>query len=123
MRAASPRFSAARARRSGAARTRRRLPRRFARREAPMANPAPGYANKPEHRVDLLPESRRGRVTFARAVIADSGEAGCLGGKGGRAGFFFPPKKIPLGPFWSAPRQNPFPLQGDRLFLRHQGRG
>ena len=37
-----------------------------------MANPAPGYATKPEHRVDLLPEARRVRVTFAGAVIADS---------------------------------------------------
>ena len=37
-----------------------------------MANPAPGYAQKPEHRVDLLPETRQVRVTFAGAVIADS---------------------------------------------------
>ena len=37
-----------------------------------MPNPAPGYAQKPEHRVDLLPETRRVRVTFAGAVIADS---------------------------------------------------
>ena len=37
-----------------------------------MANPAPGYAEKPEHRVDLLPETRQVRVTFAGAVIADS---------------------------------------------------
>lgn len=41
-----------------------------------MANsapgPAPGYKNKPDHRVDLLPETRRVRVTFAGAVIADS---------------------------------------------------
>jgi uncharacterized protein (DUF427 family) len=37
-----------------------------------MANPAPGYATKPDHRVDLLPEARRVRVTFAGAVIADS---------------------------------------------------
>jgi len=40
-----------------------------------MANPAPGYATKPEHRVDLLPEARRVRVTFAGAVIADSSRA------------------------------------------------
>ena len=26
-----------------------------------MVNPAPGYAKKPEHRVDLLPETRRVR--------------------------------------------------------------
>ena len=37
-----------------------------------MANPAPGYAEKPEHRVDLLPETRQVRVSFAGAVIADS---------------------------------------------------
>lgn len=37
-----------------------------------MANPAPGYAKNPEHRVDLLPETGRVRVTFAGAVIADS---------------------------------------------------
>jgi uncharacterized protein (DUF427 family) len=37
-----------------------------------MANPAPGYAEKPEHPVDLVPETRQVRVTFAGAVIADS---------------------------------------------------
>src|SRR5437879_1448553 len=55
------------------ARTGRRHPRRFAEaRRAAMANPAPGYLKKPEHRVDLLPESRRVRVTFAGQTIADT---------------------------------------------------
>ena len=40
-----------------------------------MANPAPGYKNKPEHRVDLLPETRRVRVTFAGQIVADSTRA------------------------------------------------
>jgi uncharacterized protein (DUF427 family) len=40
-----------------------------------MANPAPGWANKPEHRVDLYPESRRVRVTYAGTVIADTSAA------------------------------------------------
>jgi uncharacterized protein (DUF427 family) len=40
-----------------------------------MANPAPGWANKPEHRVDLYPESRRIRVTFADTVVADTANA------------------------------------------------
>jgi uncharacterized protein (DUF427 family) len=40
-----------------------------------MANPAPGYASKPEHRVDLLPETRRVRVVFAGTVVADSRDA------------------------------------------------
>jgi uncharacterized protein (DUF427 family) len=37
-----------------------------------MANPAPGYQKKPEHRVDLLPEIRRVRVTFAGQIVADT---------------------------------------------------
>ena len=40
-----------------------------------MTNPAPGYEKKPEHRVDLLPETRRVRVIFAGSVIADSSNA------------------------------------------------
>ena len=37
-----------------------------------MPNAAPGYATKPEHRVDLLPETRRVRVTFAGQIVADT---------------------------------------------------
>jgi len=37
-----------------------------------MANPAPGFVKKPEHRVDLHPDSRRVRVSFGGVVIADS---------------------------------------------------
>jgi uncharacterized protein (DUF427 family) len=37
-----------------------------------MANPAPGWANKPEHRVDLYPDTRRVKVMFGGKVIADS---------------------------------------------------
>ena len=40
-----------------------------------MPNAAPGYATKPEHRVDLLPETCRVRVTFAGQVVADSAAA------------------------------------------------
>jgi uncharacterized protein (DUF427 family) len=36
------------------------------------ANPAPGWEKKPEHRVDLHPEGKRVRVTYAGAVIADT---------------------------------------------------
>jgi uncharacterized protein (DUF427 family) len=37
-----------------------------------MANPAPGWVKKPEHRVDLHPEAHRVRVTFAGTVVADT---------------------------------------------------
>jgi uncharacterized protein (DUF427 family) len=37
-----------------------------------MANPAPGWEKKPEHRVDLHSDSSRVRVNFGGTVIADS---------------------------------------------------
>jgi len=40
-----------------------------------MANPAPGWVKKPEHRVDLHPESRRVRVTYAGTIVADTAKA------------------------------------------------
>lgn len=40
-----------------------------------MANQAPGFADRPDYRVDLVPETRRVRVEFAGAVIADSNAA------------------------------------------------
>jgi uncharacterized protein (DUF427 family) len=39
------------------------------------ANPAPGWVKKPEHRVDLHPDGRRVRVTYAGAVVADTTSA------------------------------------------------
>jgi len=38
-----------------------------------MPNPAPGFVSRPDHRVDLLPESRRVKVVFGGITIADSG--------------------------------------------------
>lgn len=40
-----------------------------------MPNPAPGFVRKPDHRVDLVPETRRVCVKFGGAVIAESREA------------------------------------------------
>jgi uncharacterized protein (DUF427 family) len=39
------------------------------------ANPAPGWEKKPEHRVDLHPESRRVRVSYGGTLVADSTNA------------------------------------------------
>lgn len=40
-----------------------------------MSNPAPGFAQNPDYRVDLVPESRRVTVVFAGVTIADSERA------------------------------------------------
>ncbi|HMD62397.1 MAG TPA: DUF427 domain-containing protein [Stellaceae bacterium] len=40
-----------------------------------MPNSAPGFVSRPDHRVDLLPESRRVKVVFGGVTIADTGGA------------------------------------------------
>ena len=37
-----------------------------------MPNPAPGFATRPDYRVDLVAESRRVKVVFGGVTIADS---------------------------------------------------
>ena len=37
-----------------------------------MPNPAPGFATRPDYRVDLVPESRRVKVVFGGMTVADS---------------------------------------------------
>ncbi len=40
-----------------------------------MPNSAPGFASRPDYRVELVPESRRVTVKFGDVTIADSDEA------------------------------------------------
>ena len=60
------------------------------------ANPAPGWVSKPEHRVDLYPESRRVKVTFAGTVVADSGAALRCEETGHGPVFYIPEKDMRL---------------------------
>ena len=61
-----------------------------------MANPAPGWVKKPEHRVDLYPDSRRVRVTFGGKVIADSKQTLRCEETGHGPVFYIPAKDMAL---------------------------
>lgn len=78
-----------------------------------MANPAPGYEKKPEHRVDLLPEQRRVRVTFAGAVIADSGDAVRCEETGHEPVHYIPAKDIRLDLMQATEHKTYCPFKGD----------
>ena len=78
-----------------------------------MANPAPGYANKPEHRVDLLPEARRVRVTFGGAVIADSSDAIRCEETGHGPVHYIPAKDVRLDLMQPTDHKTYCPFKGD----------
>ena len=78
-----------------------------------MANPAPGYASKPEHRVDLLPERKRVRVSFGGAVIADSSAAIRVEETGHEPVHYVPEKDIRLDLLQPTAHQTYCPFKGD----------
>ena len=78
-----------------------------------MANPAPGYATKPEHRVDLLPEARRVRVTFAGTVIADSRAALRVEETGHGPVHYVPEKDVRLDLLQATEHKSYCPFKGD----------
>ena len=78
-----------------------------------MANPAPGYATKPEHRVALLPETRRVRVTFAGTVIADSRAALRVEETGHEPVHYVPEKDVRLDLMQATEHHSYCPFKGD----------
>jgi len=78
-----------------------------------MANPAPGYAKKPEHRVDLLSESRRVRVTFAGSVIADTREGVRCEETGHGPVFYLPEKDVRMDLLRPTEHKTYCPFKGD----------
>ncbi|HEV2335008.1 MAG TPA: DUF427 domain-containing protein [Stellaceae bacterium] len=78
-----------------------------------MANPAPGYAAKPEHRVDLVPETRRVRVTVAGTVIADSMAALRVEETGHEPVHYVPEKDVRLDLMQASEHHSYCPFKGD----------
>jgi adenylate cyclase len=64
--------------------------------ETEMPNTAPGFVNRPDYRVDLLPESRRVKVVFAGVTVADSGSALRVEESGHAPVYYLPEKDVRL---------------------------
>jgi len=87
-----------------------------------MANPAPGYAQKPAHRVDLLPESAAGGASpLVGAVIADSKAALRVEETGHGPVHYLPEKDVRLDLMRPDRPQDLLPVQGRLLVLDRRG--
>lgn len=86
-----------------------------------MANPAPGFVRKPEHRVDLHPDSRRVRVTFAGKVIADSTDALRVEETGYEPVFYIPEKDVRLAMLHLTDHKTHCPFKGDASYWTIEG--
>jgi uncharacterized protein (DUF427 family) len=81
-----------------------------------MPNPAPGFASKPTHRVDLAPEPRRVRVVFAGIVIADSAQTLRVEETGHEPVHYFPEKDVRTDLLRATQHTTHCPFKGDAAY-------
>jgi uncharacterized protein (DUF427 family) len=81
-----------------------------------MPNPAPGFAARPEHRVDLMPEARRVRVVFAGVTIADSDSTIRVEETGHGPVHYFPEKDLRIDLICPTEHHTSCPFKGEASY-------
>src|ERR1700732_3307351 len=85
------------------------------REEAEMPNSAPGFASRPDYRVDLLPAGRRVTVKFGGVTIADSSEALQVE-ETGRPVYYLPEKDLRLDLMHPTEHHTRCPYKGEASY-------
>jgi uncharacterized protein (DUF427 family) len=81
-----------------------------------MPNPAPGFKNRPDHRVDLVPETRRVRVTLGGVTIADSTAALRVEETGHTPVHYLPEKDVRLDLLHRTDHHSRCPYKGEASY-------
>lgn len=81
-----------------------------------MPHPAPGFANRPDYRVDLVPESRRVRVVFHGVTIADSTAALRVEETGHAPVYYVPEKDVRLNLMRRTDHHTHCPYKGEAAY-------
>jgi uncharacterized protein (DUF427 family) len=81
-----------------------------------MPNPAPGFVNRPDHRVDLLPESRRIKVVFGGMTIADGSAALRVEETGHSPVYYLPEKDVRMDLLHRTDHHTGCPFKGEASY-------
>ncbi len=81
-----------------------------------MPNPAPGFASRPEHRVDLVPDHRRIKVIFAGTTVADSAATLRVEETGHGPVNYFPAKDVRLDLMSPTAHHSTCPFKGEASY-------
>jgi uncharacterized protein (DUF427 family) len=81
-----------------------------------MPNPAPGFASRPEHRVDLVPDETRVKVVFAGTTIADSASTLRVEETGHGPVHYFPAKDVRLDLMSPTRHHTTCPFKGEASY-------
>jgi uncharacterized protein (DUF427 family) len=81
-----------------------------------MSNPAPGFVNRPDYRVDLVPESRRVKVVLGGVTIADSSAALRVEETGHGPVYYLPEKDVRLDLMHPTEHHTRCPYKGEASY-------
>jgi len=81
-----------------------------------MPNPAPGFVSRPDHRVDLLPESRHVKVVFGGVTIAESDRALRVEETGHDPVHYFPEQDVRLDLMRPTEHHTRCPFKGEASY-------
>jgi uncharacterized protein (DUF427 family) len=81
-----------------------------------MPNPAPGFAKRPEYRVDLISEPRRIKVVFGGVTIADTGAALRVEETGHGPVYYIPEKDVRLDLLHPTEHHTRCPYKGEASY-------
>ena len=81
-----------------------------------MPNPAPGFAIRPEHRVDLVPDHHRIKVVFAGTTVADSAATLRVEETGHGPVHYFPARDVRLDLMSPTPHHTTCPFKGEASY-------
>ena len=81
-----------------------------------MSNSAPGFAARPEHRVDLTPDRRRVKVVFAGQTIAESAATLRVEETGHGPVHYFPGKDVRLDLLRPTAHHTSCPFKGEASY-------
>ena len=81
-----------------------------------MPNSAPGFASRPDYRVDLVPESRRIKVVFGGATIADTSSALLVEETGHGPVYYIPERNMRMDLLQPTDHQTHCPFKGDASY-------
>jgi uncharacterized protein (DUF427 family) len=80
------------------------------------SNKAPGFAKRPDHRVDLAPEKLRVRVTFNGATIADSRDAVTVRESGYDPVYYLPREDVAMERLERTQHSSRCPFKGEASY-------
>src|SRR3546814_16329537 len=78
----------------------------------PTSNSAPGFAERPDYRIEIAPTEKRVRVQFAGETVADSTRALLLLEQGHTPVYYFPRDDVRTKLLTPSGRSTPCPIKG-----------